>query len=99
MRLAWCRTYTSNYLQVLSGCWRENIDAAGENALPRYDPTAYNQMLLNARPNGVNRDGPPNLKMYGITYLRLGDELLDDYKLRIFKEFVKKMHADQVRSK
>lgn len=81
--------------QVLSGGWREEIEVAGENALPRYDRAAYNQILLSARPNGVNRDGPPKLRMYGVTYLRLSDYLLDWKNFRIFKTFVKKMHADQ----
>ncbi|CAA3019653.1 beta-amylase [Olea europaea subsp. europaea] len=45
--------------QVLSDGWTENIDVAGENALPIYVPAAYNQILLNARPNGVNISGPP----------------------------------------
>ncbi|GAB2242603.1 hypothetical protein Droror1_Dr00019378 [Drosera rotundifolia] len=81
--------------QVLSGGWRENIEVAGENALPRYDRAGYNQMLLNARPNGINRDGLPSLRMSGITYLRLSDELLEWKNFRIFKTFVKKMHADQ----
>lgn len=84
-------------LQVLSGCWREKIEVAGENALSRYDRAAYNQILLNARPNGVSRDGPPKLKMYGITYLRLSDKLLEGNNFKIFKTFVKKMHADQVK--
>ncbi|KMT02262.1 hypothetical protein BVRB_9g206490 isoform B [Beta vulgaris subsp. vulgaris] len=52
-------------------------------------------MLLNARPNGVNRDGPPKLKMYGLTYLRLSNQLLDGWNFGVFKAFVKKMHADQ----
>ncbi|KAI9177966.1 hypothetical protein LWI28_021174 [Acer negundo] len=81
--------------QVLSGGWRENIEVAGENALSRYDSTAYNQILLNARPNGVNKNGPPKLRMYGVTYLRLSDDLLEEKNFKIFKIFVKKMHADQ----
>lgn len=84
------------HVQVLSGGWRENIEVAGENALSRYDSTAYNQILLNARPNGINRDGQPKLRMYGVTYLRLSDELLQKPNLNLFKTFVKKMHADQV---
>ncbi|OVA11662.1 Glycoside hydrolase [Macleaya cordata] len=80
--------------QVLSAGWREKIEVAGENALPRYDATAYNQMLKNARPNGVNRDGPPKLRMSAITYLRLSDDLLQQNNFTIFKKFVKKMHAD-----
>ncbi|GMY09951.1 beta-amylase isoform X1 [Fagus crenata] len=81
--------------QVLSGGWREKIEVAGENALPRYDRDAYNQILLNARPNGVNKDGPPERRMYGVTYLRLSDDLLQKNNFNIFKTFVKKMHANQ----
>lgn len=84
------------HVQVLSGGWRENIEVAGENALARYDRSGYNQILLNARPNGVNKDGPPKLKMSGVTYLRLSDDLLEAKNFSIFKTFVKKMHADQV---
>jgi len=84
------------YEQVLSGGWRENIEVAGENALSRYDATAYNQIILNARPQGVNKDGPPKLRMYGVTYLRLSDDLMQQSNFDIFKKFVVKMHADQV---
>lgn len=81
--------------QVLSGGWRENILVAGENALARYDQTAYDQILKNVRPNGVNKDGPPKLRMASLTYLRLTDELLQGENFRIFGTFVRKMHADQ----
>ncbi|XVF66953.1 hypothetical protein PTKIN_Ptkin10aG0081200 [Pterospermum kingtungense] len=81
--------------QVLSGCWREQVEVAGENALSRYDSNGYNQMLLNARPNGINSEGVPKLMMYGVTYLRLSDDLLKANNLKTFKTFVKKMHADQ----
>ncbi|KAI3959533.1 hypothetical protein MKX01_025049 [Papaver californicum] len=74
---------------------RENIEVAGENALPRYDKMTYNQMLKNARPNGVNRDGQPKLRMSGITYLRLSDKLLQQENFKLFKKIVKKMHVDQ----
>nr|XP_016487646.1 PREDICTED: beta-amylase-like [Nicotiana tabacum] len=80
--------------QVLSVGWKENIDVAGENALSRYDGYAYNQILLNARPNGINKSGPPKLKMAGLTYLRLSDKLLQKRNFNTFKTFVKKMHAD-----
>ncbi|KAJ8426732.1 hypothetical protein Cgig2_011553 [Carnegiea gigantea] len=93
---AFCGCKVNIAAKVLSASWRENIDAAGENALPRYDPNAYNQILLNARPNGANRGGAPKLKMYGMTYLRLCGQLVDnDYNFRIFKMFMRKMHADQ----
>lgn len=82
-------------VQALSAAWREKIEAAGENALPRYDATAYNQILLNARPNGISKNGPPKLRMYGFTFLRLGDDLLKPDNFDLFKIFVRKMHADQ----
>ncbi|KAM7503579.1 hypothetical protein LguiB_002483 [Lonicera macranthoides] len=81
--------------QVLSDGWIEKIEVAGENALPRYDCKAYNQILLNSRPNGVNRNGPPKLKTSSFTYLRLSDKLLKEDNFRIFKTFVMKLHADQ----
>ena len=84
------------HFQVLSAGWRENLEVAGENALSRYDRDAYNQILLNARPNGVNKEGPPKLRMYGVTYLRLSDDLLQKNNFNIFKTFVKRMHANQV---
>ncbi|XP_017977560.1 PREDICTED: beta-amylase [Theobroma cacao] len=79
--------------QVLSGGWREHIEVAGENALSRYDSDAYNQMLLNARPNGVTEEGRP--QMHTVTYLRSSDDLFEEENFELFKIFVKKMHADQ----
>ncbi|KAF6168174.1 hypothetical protein GIB67_011559, partial [Kingdonia uniflora] len=80
--------------KVLSAGWREDIEVAGENALPRYDRTAYNQILKNASPNGVNRDD--QLRMAALTYLGLSSNLLESKNFRIFKTFVRKMHVDQV---
>lgn len=82
--------------QVLSAGWREGTEVACENALPRYDRRAYNQMLKNARPNGVDLGGVPARRVAAVTYLRLTDELLAGSKYRAFKTFVRKMHADQV---
>ncbi|XP_073005111.1 beta-amylase [Typha latifolia] len=81
--------------QVLSAGWREGIEVACENALNRYDRKAYNQILKNSRPNGVNKNGSPKLRISAMTYLRLSDELLKWKNFRIFKTFVRKMHADQ----
>ncbi|XP_071906178.1 beta-amylase-like [Coffea arabica] len=83
------------FVQVLSAGWRENIDVAGENALSRYDRVGYNQILLNSRPNCVNKNTLPKLKLSGLTYLRLSDKLLGRKNFSIFKTFVKRMHADQ----
>nr|GMD51022.1 beta-amylase-like isoform X1 [Ipomoea batatas] len=80
--------------QVLSGGWKEYIDVAGENALSIYDAAAYDQILLNVRPNGVNLNCSPKLKMSGFTYLRLSDDLLQEDNFQLFKTFVKKIHAD-----
>ncbi|VAH29300.1 unnamed protein product [Triticum turgidum subsp. durum] len=81
--------------QVLSAGWREGTEVACENALPRYDRRAYNQMLKNARPNGVDLGGVPARRLAAVTYLRLTDQLLAGNKYRAFKTFVRKMHADQ----
>ncbi|XP_024312658.1 uncharacterized protein LOC100831927 isoform X2 [Brachypodium distachyon] len=78
--------------QVLSAGWREGTEVACENALPRYDRRAYNQMLKNARPNGVGGARP---RLAAVTYLRLTEQLLAGNKFRAFKTFVRKMHADQ----
>ncbi|KAF3319938.1 beta-amylase-like protein [Carex littledalei] len=80
--------------QVLSAGWREGIQVACENALSRYDENGYNQILKNARPNGVNKCGPPKLRIFAMTYLRLSDDLLQENNFSLFKIFVKKMHAD-----
>ncbi|XP_057525945.1 beta-amylase-like isoform X2 [Amaranthus tricolor] len=81
--------------QVLSDVWKENVKVAGENALPCYDNNAYNQILLNARPNGVNTKGAPALKMFGFTYLRVSEKLLEKKNFKVFNKFVKRMHANQ----
>lgn len=81
---------------MLSAAWREGIEVACENALNRYDTAAYNVMLRNARPNGINPNGPPKVRISALTYLRLSDVLLESENWAIFKLFVKKMHADQV---
>lgn len=81
-------------MKVLSSGWREGTEVAGENALPRFDRDGYNQIILNARPNGINREGKP--RMFGFTYLRLSDKLLTELNFTTFKMFLKRMHADQV---
>ncbi|XP_065026131.1 beta-amylase-like isoform X1 [Musa acuminata AAA Group] len=81
--------------QVFSAAWREGIEVACENALSRYDRRGYNQILKNARPNGVSRNGRPKLRVLAMTYLRLSDELLKRINFNVFRLFVRKMHADQ----
>ncbi|KAL5976078.1 Beta-amylase [Asimina triloba] len=81
--------------QVFSAGWRENVEIGCENALPRYDRKAYNQILKNARPNGINMNGAPKLRVVAMTYLRLSNVLLSWMNFKIFKSFVRKMHVDQ----
>nr|QBQ34101.1 beta-amylase [Hordeum vulgare]QGJ04017.1 beta-amylase, a-1,4-glucan maltohydrolase [Hordeum vulgare subsp. vulgare] len=80
--------------QVLSAGWREGLNVACENALPRYDPTAYNTILRNARPHGINQSGPPEHKLFGFTYLRLSNQLVEGQNYVNFKTFVDRMHAN-----
>jgi len=80
--------------QVLSAGWREGLNIACENALSRYDATAYNTILRNARPQGINKNGPPEHKLYGFTYLRVSSELLEGQNYATFKTFVRRMHAN-----
>ncbi|KAM3262924.1 hypothetical protein ACQJBY_053210 [Aegilops geniculata] len=80
--------------QVLSAGWREGLNMACENALPRYDPTAYNTILRNARPHGINKSGPPEHKLFGFTYLRLSNQLVEGQNYVNFKTFVDRMHAN-----
>ncbi|ONK65630.1 uncharacterized protein A4U43_C07F39050 [Asparagus officinalis] len=79
--------------QVFSGAWREDIEVGCENALNRYDANAYNEILKNSRPNGVNPNGTPKLRITAMTYLRLGPDLLKTDNFDLFKIFVKKIHA------
>lgn len=82
--------------QVFSAAWREGIEVACENALSRYDRRGYNQILRNSRPQGIDRSGKPQRRVFAMTYLRLSDELLKMVNFRIFRTFVRRMHADQV---
>jgi hypothetical protein len=81
---------------VLSAGWREGLNLACENALSRYDATAYNTILRNARPQGINKNGSPEHKLYGFTYLRVSDELFEGDNYTTFKTFVRRMHANLV---
>ncbi|KAL5198404.1 hypothetical protein ABZP36_001916 [Zizania latifolia] len=56
---------------------------------------SYNTILRNARPTGINKNGPPEHKLFGFTYLRLSDELMEEENFSTFKTFVRKMHANQ----
>merc|ERR1712137_73404 len=67
--------------QVIGAVSSAGVILNGENALPRYDSTAYNKIL-----SYCNR-------LHTFTYLRLGDTLLNGNNFEVFKGFVNYMHS------
>ncbi|KAH0913823.1 hypothetical protein BRARA_H00056 [Brassica rapa] len=79
---------------VLSKAWKEGIEVIGANTSEIKNAEGYNQVLLNARPNGSNPKGKPKLKVHSFMYLRLSETIFSrNYDM--FKKFVRNMHADQ----
>ena len=75
--------------QVALATQKAQVPLAGENALPRYDELAYEQIL---RASSLNIDGiSDNRKMCAFTYLRMNPKLFEEDNWRRFVEFVKKM--------
>lgn len=82
-RLARCAP--KQLVQEVFGVARKaNVRVAGENALERYDWTAYSQIIKAFR-------SVPKSIAYGFTFLRLGPTLLEDANFELFKKFVGKM--------
>eukprot|EP01129_Flabellula_baltica_P012865 TRINITY_DN5884_c0_g1_i1.p1 TRINITY_DN5884_c0_g1~~TRINITY_DN5884_c0_g1_i1.p1 ORF type:complete len:441 (-),score=67.11 TRINITY_DN5884_c0_g1_i1:21-1343(-) len=69
--------------QTMEAAKNAGIPYSGENALPRYDQTAYNQILWEAK-----RVRP----LHAFTYLRLGDTLFQNDNWNRFKGFVYALH-------
>lgn len=67
--------------QVAGAASGAGVAFNGENALPRYDETAYNQILSYSN------------RLHAFTYLRLGDTLLNGNNFGTFKSFVNNMHS------
>jgi len=67
--------------QVLNAVNSKSLTFNGENALPRYDNTAYNQILSYSN------------NLHAFTYLRLGDTLLSSNNFNTFRSFVGNMHS------
>jgi Glycosyl hydrolase family 14 len=63
---------------------KAGIRVAGENALERYDWRAYHQIIKAFR-------HVSNEQAYGFTMLRLGNSLLEDDHMALFRRFVAKM--------
>ncbi|KAJ0970404.1 hypothetical protein J5N97_023281 [Dioscorea zingiberensis] len=72
--------------QVTSAAHDADVGLAGENALPRYDDTALNQVVHTA----LAKDGERE-KMVGFTYLRMGMDLFHPENWRRFTAFVHSM--------
>ncbi|KAA3455685.1 beta-amylase 1, chloroplastic-like [Gossypium australe] len=66
------------------------VPLAGENALPRYDESAHEQIL---KASSLNIDGSSNdREMCAFTYLRMNPSLFQPDNWRRFVAFVKKMN-------
>ncbi|KAE8076168.1 hypothetical protein FH972_014833 [Carpinus fangiana] len=75
--------------QVALATQKAQVPLAGENALPRYDELAYEQIL---RASSLNIDGiSDNRKMCAFTYLRMNPKLFEEDNWGRFVAFVKKM--------
>lgn len=73
--------------QVALATREAQVPLAGENALPRYDETAHEQIL---RASSLNIDGEES-DMCAFTYLRMNPDLFQPDNWRRFVAFVKKM--------
>jgi beta-amylase len=77
-----CKSQPENLVnQVRDAAQQKKIHFNGENALPRYDWTAYEKILQNKQ------------ALFAFTYLRLDQKLLGD-GYDAFKGFVHQMHQD-----
>ncbi|WOL05778.1 beta-amylase 1, chloroplastic [Canna indica] len=75
--------------QVAEATREARVELAGENALPRYDETAHEQIVSTATSMGGGGEGKE--KMVAFTYLRMGPDLFQPDNWRRFVAFVKKM--------
>ncbi|XP_077229336.1 beta-amylase 1, chloroplastic-like isoform X2 [Tasmannia lanceolata] len=71
--------------QVAIATGKADVALAGENALPRYDDSAHEQIVKAAMEVGEERE------MCAFTYLRMGPDLFQADNWRRFVGFVKKM--------
>lgn len=75
--------------QVALATREAGVPLAGENALPRYDDYAHEQIL---RASSLNLDGNGEQgEMCAFTYLRMNSDLFQEENWRRFVGFVKKM--------
>lgn len=79
--------------QVAMATKKAQVPLAGENALPRYDEYAHEQIIRASQLN-VD-DGQNDSKMCAFTYLRMNPQLFHPENWRKFVAFVKKMKAEK----
>jgi len=88
--------------QIRTAAAKHNVRVAGENALCRFDSTAYDLIIKNARGEGDDVElwmtGEKLPPMACFTFLRMSRELFQLYNFNSFKEFVKRMKAATVRN-
>lgn len=78
--------------QVVLAARKASVPVAGENALPRYDEGAHNQVVKNSRltfhddPHGVVYE-----PMCAFTFLRMSQSLFQGDNWRLFVQFVRQM--------
>uniref|UniRef100_A0ACD5WIV9 Uncharacterized protein n=1 Tax=Avena sativa TaxID=4498 RepID=A0ACD5WIV9_AVESA len=77
--------------QVANAAKEAGIGLAGENALPRYDETAHDQVISTAAEKAEEE------RMVAFTYLRMGPDLFQPDNWRRFAGFVKRMTETGVR--
>ncbi|KAJ4954478.1 hypothetical protein NE237_011261 [Protea cynaroides] len=80
--------------QVALASREANVPLAGENALPRYDEYAHEQILHSSSLNlGGDNEGKKGdeQEMCAFTYLRMNPQLFQDDNWRKFVGFVKRM--------
>ncbi|XP_051182790.1 beta-amylase 2, chloroplastic [Lolium perenne] len=77
--------------QVANAAKEAGIGLAGENALPRYDETAHDQVIATAAEKAEEE------RMVAFTYLRMGPDLFQPDNWRRFAAFVKRMTETGVR--
>ncbi|OVA02276.1 Glycoside hydrolase [Macleaya cordata] len=77
--------------QVALATREAGVPLAGENALPRYDETAHEQILTAASLRLDDSSTEEDREMCAFTYLRMNPELFQADNWRKFVSFVKKM--------
>ncbi|KAL7219999.1 hypothetical protein ACSBR2_012956 [Camellia fascicularis] len=77
--------------QVALATRKAQVPLAGENALPRYDDYAHEQILQASSLNIDGDSGEEDREMCAFTYLRMNPDLFQPDNWRRFVGFVKKM--------